>query len=272
MSASRSPSVPVIRSTCALRAPVAVRLALAAAVGWMLAPMPASAQLIYTQIPEPGDTFANACTQTPLHAAPNGYAEVVGTAAFQQTFEVVRVTGKYLLPKSMRYSSTHSSAEDAWARQRGQIDHDPRDFFPAWAEVRTNAGSAFITMRCLVSREFAEKQTYDDAERKFEQAAIADGGKGFALKPASGGSGKGLAGQLASLGEDRAAVRALLDRDTPNPQVAFRDFRAAGGLGEFGPEIADPDLRAKPARDIKQKPTGSAGDAIRQGFGSLFGD
>ena len=251
---------------------VGTPVALAACVGWAFAPASASAQLIYTQIPESGETFANACTRTPLHAAPNGYAEVVGTAAFKQSFEVVQVTGKYLLPKSMRYSTTHGSTEDAWDRQRGRLDHDPRDFFPAWAEVRTDTGTAFITMRCLVSPEFAEQQTIEDAERKFEQAAIAEGGKGFSLKPASGGSGKGLAGQLASLGEDRTAVQALLDRETPDPQVTFRDFRQAGGLGEFGPEIDDPDLRAKPARDVKRTPTGSPSDAINHAFDSLLGN
>lgn len=262
---------PTVRSRRAIPR-VGAAVALAAGLGWAIAPTPASAQLIYTQIPEPGETFANACTRTPLHAAPNGYAEVVGTAAFKQTFEVVQVTGKYLLPKSMRYSTTHGSTEDAWDRQRGRLDHDPRDFFPAWAEVRTDTGTAFITMRCLVSPEFAEQQTIEEAERKFEKAAIAEGGKGFQVKPASGGSGKGLAGQLASLGEDRAAVQALLERETPNPQVTFRDFREAGGLGEFGPEIDDPDLRNKPARDVKRAPTGKPSDAVNHAFDSLFGN
>lgn len=236
------------------------------------AAVPASAQMIYTQIPEPGDTFANACTRTPLHAAPNGYAEVVGSAAFKQTFEVVEVTGKYLLPKSMRYSTTHGTSEDAWARQRGEIDHDPRDFFPAWVEVETDGGTAFITMRCMVSPEFAEQQTIEDAERKFEKAAIASGGKGFGLKPASGGSGKGLAGQLAGRSEDRAAVEALLARQAPNPQLSFKSFREAGGLGEFAAAVDDPDLRAKPARDVKRAPTGDASDAVGNAFDNLFGN
>jgi hypothetical protein len=250
-------------------------VAWAVIVGAVGAAAPASAQLIYTQIPEPGDTFANACEQTPLHAAPNGYAEVVGTAAFKQTFKVVAVTEKYLLPKSMRYSTTHGSTEDAWDRQRGRVEHDPRDFFPAWVEVETDDGTAFVTMRCMVTPEFAEQQTIEDAERKFEQAAIAEGGKGFQLKPASGGSGKGLSGQLAALGEDRDAVAALLARGNVNPQVSYKDFRRAGGLGEFAPAINDPDLRAKPARDVKRAPEGGAagaGAAVNDAFNSLFGN
>jgi hypothetical protein len=247
-------------------------LAAAAVTCGAVSAAPVAAQLIYTQVPEPGDTFANACTQTPLHAEPDGYAEVVGTATFEQTFEVVQVTGKYLLPKSMRYSTTHGDTEDAWARQRGELEYHPRDFFPAWVEVKTDHGHAFITMRCLVSPEFAEQQTIEDAERKFEQAAIAQGGKGFNLKPASGGSGKGLAGQLAGLGDDRAAVQALLRRRTPNPQAAFKDFRAAGDLGEFAPEIDDPNLRAKPARDIERAPSGDPGEAIDDAFDKMFGN
>ena len=250
-------------------------IAWAVIVGAVGAAAPASAQLIYTQIPEPGDTFANACERTPLHAAPNGYANVVGTAAFKQTFKVVGVTEKYLLPKSMRYSTTHGDAEDAWARQRGKIEHDPRDFFPAWVEVETDDGTAFISMRCMVSPEFAKQQTFEDAERKFEQAAIADGGKGFQLKPASGGSGKGLSGQLAAFGEDRDAVEALLARANVNPQAGYKDFRRAGGLGEFAPAIDDPDLRAKPARDVKRAPEGGAagaGAAVNDAFNNLFGN
>ena len=245
-------------------------LAAAVIVGAVGAPTPASAQMIYTQIPDPGDTFANACEQTPLHAAPNGYADVVGTAAFKQTFTVVRVTEKYLLPKSMRYSTTHSNAQEAWDQQRGKAEYDPRDFFPAWVEVETDDGTAFITMRCMVSPEFAEQQTIEDAERKFEQAAIAEGGKGFQLKPASGGSGKGLSGQLAALGEDRDAVEALLSRGNVNPQVDFKDFRRAGGLGEFAPAIDDRDLRAKPARDFKRAPEGGA--SVSDALNNLFGN
>lgn len=244
-------------------------LTAAAIVGAVGAPPPASAQMIYTQIPEPGDTFANACKQTPLHAAPNGYADVVDTADFKQTFTVVGVTEKYLLPKSMRYSTTHSNAQEAWEQQRGEAEYDPRDFFPAWVEVETGEGTAFITMRCMVSPDFAEQQTIEDAERKFEQAAIAEGGKGFQLKPASGGSGKGLSGQLAAFGKDQDAVQALLDRmGGTNPQVAFAAFRAEGGLGEYAPELADPDLRDKPARDVRREPEGDMGDAL----GDLFND
>ncbi len=240
-----------------------------ATAGMSLASPPAAAQLIYTQVPEPGETFTNACTQTPLHAAPNGFARTIGTAQFKQAFEVVGVTGKYLLPKSMRYSTTHGNTQEAWDQQRGRAEYDPRDFFPAWVEVKTADGTAFITMRCMVSPEFAEQQTIEDAERKFEQAAIAEGGKGFQLKPASGGSGKGLSGQLAAFGADRDAVQALLDRTgRTDPQVAFADFRAEGGLGEHAPELADPDLRDKPARDVRREPEGDLGDAL----GGLFGD
>ena len=246
---------------------IAAALTLAVA-GISLAPAPAAAQMIYTQIPDAGERFANACEETPLHAAPNGYSEVVGQATFRQTFEVVEVTGEYLLPKSMRYSTTHGASEDAFDRQRGRLKHHPKDFFPAWAEVQTEDGTAFISMRCLVSPEFAEQQNPENAERKFEQAAIADGGKGFGLKPASGGSGKGLAGQLAGLGEDRGAVEALLTRQTSNPQEAFKAFREAGGVGEFAAETDDPDLRDKPARDVKRQPEGDLGDAL----GGLFGN
>jgi len=119
----------------------------------------------------------------------------------------------------------------------------------------------------MVTPEFAEQQTIEDAERKFEQAAIAEGGKGFQLKPASGGSGKGLSGQLAAFGEDRDAVQALLDRSgATNPKVAFADFRAEGDLGEFAPTLDDPDLRDKPARDVRREPEGDMGDAL----GDLF--
>ena len=246
---------------------IAAALALAAA-GTFLAAAPAAGQMIYAQIPDPGESFTNACEETPLHAAPNGYAEVVATAAFGETFEVVEVTGKYLLPKSMRYSTTHGSSEDAFDRQRGRLEHHPKDFFPAWAEVKTGGGTAFISMRCMVTPEFAEQQNAENAERKFEQAAIVDGGKGFGLKPASGGSGKGLAGQLAALGEDRGAVEALLNRQTSNPQEAFRAFREAGGVGEFAAKIDDPDLRDKPARDVKREPEGDLGDAL----GGMFGN
>lgn len=45
-------------------------LTAAAIVGAVGAPPPASAQMIYTQIPEPGDTFANACKQTPCTLRP----------------------------------------------------------------------------------------------------------------------------------------------------------------------------------------------------------
>ncbi|MBK1669681.1 hypothetical protein CKO28_16705 [Rhodovibrio sodomensis] len=117
-------------------------LVTAAAVfaGAAVAAPTASAQLIYTQIPEPGDTFVNACEQTPLHAQPNGYAEVVSTAAFEQRFEVVGLAGKYLLPKSMRYSTTHGSTEDAWDRQRGRVEHDRRDFSRPGSRSRPTTG------------------------------------------------------------------------------------------------------------------------------------
>jgi hypothetical protein len=242
----------------------ALAVAAATLAGAAIAASTASAQLIYTQIPEPGDTFANACTETPLHAEPNGYADVVGTASFKQTFEVVALAGKYLLPKSMRYSTTHGSTntQDAWKQQRGEAEYDPRDFFPAWAEVRTEDGTAFIPMRCLVSVEFAEEQNIENAERKFEQAKVSGAGKGFALKPASGGSGKGLAGTLASAGRNSEAVEYLLERRTANPQAAFADFRQAGGLGEFATGIDDPGLRDTPARDVRREPEGDLGDAL----------
>lgn len=273
MPSAACPARTAVRSVRTRRTSSPRDLAIAAAAITVaaFAAAPAWAQMIYTQIPEPGDTFTNACTDTPLHAAPNGYAEVVGTAEFRQSFKVVEVTGRYLLPKSMRYSSTHGDPSDSWERQRGEIDYDPRDFFPAWVEVETDDRTAFITMRCLVSPEFAEQQTIEDAERKFEQAAIADGGKGFNLKPASGGSGKGLAGQLAALGEDRTAVEALLTRQAPNPQVSFKGFREAGGLGEFAPAIDDENLRAKPARDVERTPSGDPGDDLDNAFDELFG-
>ena len=261
-----SPSPRFATRSIGVRPPHAMRaLAVAGALAFaVVAPPTASAQLIYTQIPEPGDTFANACEQTPLHAEPNGYADVVGTASFKQTFEVVALAGEYLLPKSMRYSTTHgsTSSDDAWRQQRGEAEYDPRDFFPAWAEVRTGGGTAFIPMRCLVSVEFAEEQNIENAERKFKQAKVADAGKGFNYKPASGGSGKGLSGTLASAGENRAAVEYLLQRRTPNPQAEFADFRKAGGLGEFAPGIDDPGLRDTPARDVRREPEGDLGDAL----------
>lgn len=265
MPPTRPSSRPATRSIGG-RTPRALRaLTVAGALaGAVVAAPTASAQLIYTQIPEPGDTFANACEQTPLHAEPDGYADVVGTAAFKQTFEVVALAGKYLLPKSMRYSTTHGStnAEDAWKQQRGEAEYDPRDFFPAWAEVRTDDGTAFIAMRCLVSVEFAEAQNIENAERKFKQAKVAGAGKGFNYKPASGGSGKGLSGTLASAGENRAAVEYLLQRRTANPQAEFADFRKAGGLGEFATGIDDPGLRDRPARDVRRDPEGDLGDAL----------
>jgi len=234
----------------------------------LLAPAPAAGQMIYTQIPEPGETYKSACRDTPLHARPDAYSRVVGRAQFGTGFEVVAVTGEYLVPKSMRYSETHGMPDGDGRNQLGKKKLQPKDFFPAWTEVRHDGASAFITMRCLVSPGFFEQQTPEDAERRFEQAAIAEGGKGFRLKPASGGSGKGLSGQLAAFGEDRAAVEALMNANAQSPQTAHEAFRRAGGLGEFAAKIDDPALRERPARDVDRTSDKSAGEAL----GDLFGN
>lgn len=221
---------------------------------------PATAQMIYTQLPESGDTYVNACQRTPLHAEPSAYSKVVGTAEVGDELTVAKLTGEYLLPKSMRESGHDRTPEIGRKAEKKQ--HDPENFFPAWAKVETQSGDAYLTMRCLVSPGFFEEQNAEDAARKFKSAKMAEGGKGFNLKPASGGSGKGLSGQLAAYGEDRDAVKALLETNVDDPYRAFKDFRKAGGVGEFAPELDKPKLHKRPARDVERAPDKSFGEAM----------
>jgi hypothetical protein len=166
----------------------------------------------------------------------------------------------------MRYSETHEWADDKGNQRASEKQYHERDFFYAWTEVKAADGTAFAATRCLTSPEFHADQTFEDAARKFDQAAIGDGGKGFSMKPASGGAGKGLAGQIAQAGDDVQAVQRLLQRAASNPQVAFAEFRREGRLGEYADVPDDAKLRDEPARDVPLAPS------ERKGLGEALGD
>lgn len=67
-------------ATCA--SALAVLAATAFAAG------PAAAQMIYTEMPDPGDTFVTSCERLPLHAEPHAYAPVVEIAEFGDGYVV----------------------------------------------------------------------------------------------------------------------------------------------------------------------------------------
>jgi hypothetical protein len=243
-------------------------LAAALTAATFLGAGPAAAQMIYTQFPEPGETFVNSCDVLPLHAEPSALSAVVDEARFGDRFKVVGTTGRYLLPKSMRYSETHGTTggNDNW--RASEREYHERDFFYAWTEVETLQGPAFASTRCLTSPEFHADQTFEDAARKFDQAKIGDGGKGFSVTPASGGAGKGLSGQIAQGDTDAQAVQRLLQRAAGNPQADFAEFRREGRLGEYADVPNDAKLRDEPARDVPIDPAEQKD--LDEALGDLF--
>lgn len=242
---------PVAPRRCQSR-PTAVA---AAALAAMLAPWAVSAQSIYVETPEPGETFVNACFDLPLHAQPSAFSTVVAMAGMGDRLEVLGQTGRFVVAESMRQDDYDTSDPNTPYETSGDQGLREGDIRFAWTKVHFGGAAVYASSRCLVSPGFYRKQDPGNALRRLENSTVASTGKGFNLKPASGGAGKGFDVKPASGGAGKGinvqpaaggagesgkvvyrsadAIEQLQAQTEPNPKDAYEDFRRRGHLGEF---------------------------------------